>query len=284
MKGNCRLIPIGGITFLLMMTKMLELAVEQSIDHPISLKAAIDHEKSFKGLFIALGIITTWATSLTILLFINLSHLNLFGVVLGILIQTFLYTGLFITAHDAMHRSLFPENYKVNDFLGTMCVSLYAFFSYQKLLKNHCLHHRYPATDRDPDFHNGRSCHPVFWFFTFIQRYYSASQFIAAAITFGIATQLLHLSEINLFLFWALPALLSAMQLFFFGTFLPHREPQEGYTNPHCARSNSLSPFWSFLSCYHFGYHEEHHRYPYAAWWQLPIIRRLQMQNAASPE
>jgi beta-carotene/zeaxanthin 4-ketolase len=28
------------------------------------------------------------------------------------------------------------------------------------------------------------------------------------------------------------------------------------------------------ISCYHFGYHEEHHELPHLGWWQLPAARR----------
>jgi beta-carotene ketolase (CrtW type) len=252
--------------------------VEQIADHFIHLEITFQDRDSFKGLLIALGIITTWAISLMSLLLLNLSKVHFLGAVLAILIQTFLYTGLFITAHDAMHRSLFPRNHKINDFLGTLCVRLYAFFSYRQLLKNHWLHHRYPASDRDPDFHNGQFCHSIPWFFNFIKHYYGWSQFITAATTYTLANQLFQISQANLLLFWVLPALLSSVQLFYFGTFLPHREPQEGYTNVHRARSNSFSTFWSFLSCYHFGYHEEHHAYPSIPWWQLPIIRKQRIE------
>jgi beta-carotene ketolase (CrtW type) len=66
--------------------------------------------------------------------------------------------------------------------------------------------------------------------------------------------------------------------LFYFGTFLPHREPEEGYSNIHCAQSNSLPVFWSFITCYHFGYHQEHHEYPHVPWWHLPVIYKDQKE------
>jgi beta-carotene/zeaxanthin 4-ketolase len=262
----------------------LEPFVELSINRPIPLGAVIHNKESCRGLLIASGIITTWLVSLVVLLSLDLSKVNFLGIVLAILIQTFLYVGLFITAHDAMHRSLFPRNYKVNDFLGALCVFLYAFFSYKQLLKNHWLHHRYPASDRDPDFHDGQSSHPVLWFFTFIKRYYGWSQLLATVVAYNTASLLFHIPDTNLILFWVLPSLISSLQLFYFGTFLPHRETQEGYTNVHRARSNSFSTLWSFLSCYHFGYHEEHHEYPSIPWWQLPIIRRMRIAGPDSLE
>jgi beta-carotene/zeaxanthin 4-ketolase len=77
---------------------------------------------------------------------------------------------------------------------------------------------------------------------------------------------------INVGLFWAFPLILSSLQLFYFGTFLPHRQPLEGYNNFHRANSTQLPIFLSFLSCYHFGFHQEHHEFPYIPWWQLPMI------------
>ena len=41
-------------------------------------------------------------------------------------------------------------------------------------------------------------------------------------------------------------------------------------------RSEGIGPrtFLSLLSCFHFGYHHEHHRAPWIAWWRLPAFRR----------
>jgi beta-carotene ketolase (CrtW type) len=75
----------------------------------------------------------------------------------------------------------------------------------------------------------------------------------------------------NIFLFWVIPILISSMQLFTFGIFLPHRQPKE--SDRHQAKSSNYSTFWSFIACYHFDYHWEHHEYPYLPWYSLPIAR-----------
>jgi beta-carotene ketolase (CrtW type) len=75
----------------------------------------------------------------------------------------------------------------------------------------------------------------------------------------------------NLVVFWMIPAVLSTFQLFYFGTYLPHRG--EHINPPLNARSQSLNHVKAFLSCYFFGYHLEHHAYPYLPWWQLPKAR-----------
>lgn len=82
-------------------------------------------------------------------------------------------------------------------------------------------------------------------------------------------------------LIWALPALISGMQLFYFGTYLPHRDSPE---SAHSARSNDW-PYWlSLLSCFHFGAcHEEHHAFPQLAWWELPQAKARGLARNAKP-
>lgn len=226
----------------------------------------------FYGIIIATVIILLWATSLAILLYTDVSNLGLLWLIPAILLQTFLYAGLFITAHDAMHGVVFPANIKINHLIGTIAVFLYGFFSYENLLKKHWLHHRYPATELDPDYHD--RVHKSFfgWYFHFMKGYFSWKQFLGISLAFGLLAEGFHIAKINLILFWAIPSVLSSLQLFYFGTYLTHREPKEGYTNQHRATSNNLSPFWSFITCYHFGYHKEHHEHPHLPWWKLPEV------------
>jgi beta-carotene ketolase (CrtW type) len=243
---------------------------------------SIDNQ-SIQGIAITLGIFGAWAVSLVWLLSLDVSQLQPLWLIPVIACRAFLYTGLFIVAHDAMHRSLFPQNYKINDLLGSVAVFIYACFSYQKLLKNHWLHHRFPASERDPDFHSGQSQNFFLWYLRFMQKYWSWTQLLKLIVIYYGAQFLFHVPEINLVLFWVVPALLSSLQLFYFGTFLPHREPEGGHAHPHRARSTSLPPFLSFITCYHFGYHEEHHEYPQVCWWQLPAIRKARMNEDKLP-
>jgi fatty acid desaturase len=103
------------------------------------------------GLAIAVLIVGLWAVSLGVLLSLPIGGMALWVKGLAVLWQTFLWTGLFITAHDAMHGSIYPERPSVNHAIGKVAVLCYGLFSYQDLLKKHWLHHRYPASDRDPD-------------------------------------------------------------------------------------------------------------------------------------
>ncbi len=94
---------------------------------------------------------------------------------------------------------------------------------------------------------------------------------IAIFITFKFG---LHISAVSLLLFWFLPIVLSSMQLFLFGTYLPHRS--EDSENSHHAVSSNYPLILSFLTCYHFGYHWEHHEYPHLPWYKLPSMRQIQ--------
>lgn len=238
----------------------------------------INNSKSaIGGVAIASFIIALWTGSFIFLLGIEIY--NPLIIILGIGWQTFLYTGLFITAHDAIHESIDPQHHQVNYFFGSLALLLYGFFSYDELLKTHRQHHHHPATDKDPDFHDGKHKNAVAWYLYFMQGYWSWWRLIALIITYGILYNFLHIHHANLMIFWAVPLLLSSIQLFYFGTFLPHREPVEGYSDSSHTRSIYLPFLWSFLTCYHFGYHQEHHKYPNIPWWKLPAIAKVAMQQ-----
>lgn len=227
------------------------------------------------GLFIALTIIGLWGLGLSILLTLDAVRISVVLIPLGVLCQTFLYTGLFITAHDAMHGSVCRARPRVNNIIGTIAVRLYALFSYRKLLEKHWAHHRTPASRTDPDFHDGEHSGFLAWYLHFMKAYLSWRQIVGMAIVFQIMEYVLGIPTLNLILFWVAPALLSTLQLFYFGTYLPHRTPKGGYDNSHRAQSNAYSTFWSFITCYHFGYHWEHHEYPSVSWWNLPEMRKV---------
>ena len=236
---------------------------------------------AYKGLGIALLMIMAWGGSLGIFLNLDVANLHPAGIVLAMLWQTFLYTGLFITAHDAMHGTLFPLNRKINNFIGSLAVRLYALFSYRKLHAKHWEHHRHPASEDDPDFHDGE--HPQFWrwYLHFFIGYVSWQQLAGMAIAYNVLQYGFSISAINLILFWAGPAVLSTFQLFYFGTYLPHRDEGEGYHDKHRARSNDYPVWLSFLTCFHFGYHWEHHDAPHVPWWRLPREREKRTAQRA---
>ena len=235
--------------------------------------SSVNTESSLRGLLIASLILVTWAVSLAGLLGTSPSQQQPLLVVLAVLWQTFLYAGLFVTAHDAMH-GVVTQHPKLNAFMGSLALTLYGLFSYKQLFKAHWQHHHHPASPLDPDFHNGQHKNPFAWYFRFLQRYWSWRRLLALIAAFHAMHLLLHVPEVNLLLFWIVPSLLSSVQLFYFGTYLPHREPAGGYQNVFRAQSAHRPLLLSLLACYHFGYHYEHHEYPHVPWWQLPTIAK----------
>jgi beta-carotene/zeaxanthin 4-ketolase len=225
------------------------------------------------GGLIAIAIISLWIGSLAVLLPIDLSKVHWGWIFPAIFVRTFLHTGLFILAHDAMHQSLLPSHPTWNDRIGTVSLWLYACLPYHICRSNHAKHHQHPAQTGDPDFHDGIHPHPLQWYLKFMREYLSPQQcliFLTVICGVGaIAIGLCEISPLNLALWGILPLTLSSMQLFIFGTYLPHRHSGD---NPHRARTIDYPLFWSFLSCYHFGYHWEHHEYPRTPWYRIPAI------------
>lgn len=216
------------------------------------------------GIWIALVIVTLWFANLAVAFQINLTFTSPLTYLL-FWIQTHLFTGLFITAHDAIHGTVAPNHPKLNNWIGRICTTLYAFFPYQKLYTEHHKHHKFVHTEADPDYYEGN----IFtWYLQFVKHYVSFWQIVCYAITYNVL-KLVFPYE-NLIFFWIIPAIVSTLQLFYFGTYLPHKGE---HTNKHQSTSQTKNHLWAFLTCYFFGYHYEHHDAPYAPWWQLWKIR-----------
>jgi beta-carotene ketolase (CrtW type) len=222
------------------------------------------------GVFIAIVVLILWLGHLLYALFFVEPNLLSPVFYLHILIQTFFYTGLFITAHDSMHGSV-SKNRKLNNFIGNLATMLFAFLSYRRLQKEHYKHHQFPATADDPD-SSTRSNNFFVWWFDFMKNYITWWQIVLMAIAFNVL--LIWFSEATLFSFWVIPAILSTFQLFFFGTYLPHRRPFSEEMEPHKARTQKKNHLWALLSCYFFGYHWEHHESPTTPWWQMYKIKK----------
>ena len=201
-----------------------------------------------------------------------------------IAVQTWLCVGLFIVAHDCMHGSLAPGRPAVNRTFGRLALGLYAAFSYDRLLPKHHLHHRRSGTAEDPDFCPDAPDAFAPWFLRFFLQYYGWREFgvMAAAMTLYILVTGAAVGAI--LAFYALPAVLSAVQLFYFGTYRPHRiEDAAPFADRHNARSDAFPPLVSLFTCFHFGYHHEHHIAPATPWWRLPAAHRaLRRQSAAA--
>lgn len=217
------------------------------------------------GVLIALLVIISWALHLAYMLL--LQPVNLLDVWFWVhmLIQTWLFTGLFITAHDSMHGTI-SANRKLNNVIGFSATLLFAGMWYPMLIKKHKMHHTNPGTALDPDYYTGKQ-NFFAWWFSFMKAYVTIWQILIMAGLFNLG--LLYFSEIQLIVLWIIPSILATFQLFYFGTYLPHRLPHTTEMGIYKSRTLKKNHLWAMLSCYFFGYHYEHHASPQTPWWKL---------------
>ena len=218
-----------------------------------------------RGVLAAILILVTWAGLLTFLLAFYRPDWHSPAPYLLVLLQMHLYTGLYITAHDAMHGVVSP-NKMLNNAIGTVCALLFAYNWFPGQVAKHHAHHHHVGTANDPDFHPEN--HPGFlpWLLRFAWNYVTWWQVLLMAATYNVLK--LFFPQASVIAFWMVPAVLATLQLFFFGTYLPHRGEHEE-SNRHKSRSQFRHHVWAFVSCYFFGYHYEHHDQPYLPWWRL---------------
>ena len=224
-------------------------------------------KKDTRGIGFAVIILCCWVGLLTYLL--GRYHIDYSSPLfyLFILLQTHLYTGLFITAHDAMHGVAAPGRPTLNKTIGTVTAFLFAYNWYPRLFPRHHQHHKFVASEHDPDYHSGGFWG---WYVSFLKQYVTWWQLLLMAVTFNVLKYFLPVE--NVILFWMLPAILATFQLFYFGTYLPHRGVH-AKDNLHKSGTQAKNHIWAFLSCYFFGYHYEHHDKPYVPWWQLYKVK-----------
>lgn len=232
--------------------------------------------QSWIGVSLALAIIAAWlALHVFGIFFMDLGQPLPALLLLAAL--SWLSVGVYIVAHDAMHGSLCPANRTAGNAIGAAAVWLYAGFTFQKLVPKHHAHHRSPGSAGDPDFAMAAPDQALRWYGQFMKAYFGPREMIVMALRVGLYLLLGARLE-NILLFFALPGLLSSFQLFYFGTFLPHRHlPANGspmFADHHRTRSNGYGTLMSLLTCFHFGYHHEHHLHPGEPWWRLPALRR----------
>lgn len=230
--------------------------------------------QSVIGLSLAALIIAAWlATHVYGVFFYRWTPLGIAAAPLFMALSCWLCVGLFIVAHDGMHGSLAPRHPALNHAVGRLCLVLYAGFSFDRLIKSHFDHHRHPGTARDPDFFVEDPEHLWRWYVTFFRRYFGWRPFLTIAAVVFTYRVILGASLANIILLWAVPSLASSLQLFYFGTYLPHRHEDEGFADRHNARSSGYPWLLSLLTCFHFGHHHEHHVAPGVPWWRLPSTK-----------
>jgi beta-carotene ketolase (CrtW type) len=235
------------------------------------------------------GLILGWGLSLALSLGTNTSQSPLWLLVVLVLLRAQLQTGLFIVAHDAMHGLLVPGRTRWNNTMGALALLLYAGLPFSACLRQHQRHHHAPGSAQDPDFPNDLQAGALAWYRQFLARYLSQTQMLlllaswalVLAITSAVAEVPLAIAFWRVLLFVTLPLLLSSLQLFVFGTFLPHRCQRRPEQRAHPISLN-LPPWLSLLACFHFGYHWEHHDNPGLSWFELPAARSLHQSLAVT--
>lgn len=228
---------------------------------------------ALRGLVVGFAVIGAWLGAVvTGVLGLNPMAGQVLADGIWAVLTLWLTTGLFITAHDAMHNLVLPYKPTANAWVGRLALFLYAGLSYDRLLKGHVEHHAHPSEDEDPDYWPAWG---LAWYFRFMWEYLTPWPILIVAATYHTLAHYVGLSIPRLVFMWIVPQVLSSIQLFYFGTYLPHRPGRsydgEGLTK---ARSNAYPTWLSLLTCYHFGYHFEHHAAPHVPWWALPMARR----------
>lgn len=232
------------------------------------------------GLGLAVGIVTVWLSLHLYAMFgfsLSWSNLPLALAMAGL--QCWLSVGLFIVSHDAMHGSLFPGGGRINGAVGAALLFVYAGFGWRRMRTAHFIHHKSPGSAHDPDFDAANPTRFWRWYATFLKRYFGlrSALFVLFVVTFY--WMVLDVPVEKIVLLYGLPAIASSLQLFYFGTFRPHRHESDrapGFVDRHNARSERFGTLASLASCFHFGYHHEHHQAPHLPWWALPGARQPQ--------
>lgn len=185
-----------------------------------------------------------------------------------------LSVGLFIVSHDAMHGSLVPGAPKVNGTIGAALLFLYAGFIWPRMRDAHFAHHRHAGKAGDPDFDERNPKRFWRWYGTFLRRYFGwqSALFVSSVVT--IYWLVFDVPMMQIVLLYGAPAILSSLQLFYFGTYRPHNHRAGAFADRHNARSDDFGTLTSLATCFHFGYHHEHHTAPHVPWWALPAYRR----------
>ena len=238
---------------------------------PTALAGRARREQAAIGIALFMAVLGSWLAIHAWAMFsFTITQLNWPVVVLVFAVQCWLSVGMFIVAHDAMHGSLVPGRPLVNSRIGALLLAVYAGFGWRKLRDAHFSHHQHVGTDQDPDFHAGNPHDFWPWYGQFLRRYFGWKSMAYVWTVVLVYFWVLKVPPQNILLLYGLPAIASSLQLFYFGTYRPHRHQDDAFADRHRARSNDYRTLASLLSCFHFGYHHEHHLSPEVPWWRLP--------------
>ena len=177
----------------------------------------------------------------------------------------------------------------VNNAIGHICISIFAWFDYDRMHDKHWRHHKHTGLVKDdPDYHDGRSIDFLSWYGHFLWEYITMKQITKMTIWVTVLMLIFSVPLNNILLYMLVCGLTSSLRLFYFGTYLPHRPKvvngQVEQSMPWEKSYSSDAARWmSFFTCYHFDYHWEHHRWPYVPWWDLWRCKELRrkMRNTS---
>ena len=161
------------------------------------------------GIAILIGFSYVSSVCIGVLGYNPFSHMLIADILWGIL-SMWLCTGLFITAHDAMHGLILPQKPKLNALIGQICLGLYAGLSYKRLLRGHIEHHNHPSTTKDPDFWPSKYG-PVAWYFRFMLEYITPIPIILVAGTYHTLVHVVGIDSGRLIAMWIVPQVLSSV-------------------------------------------------------------------------
>jgi beta-carotene/zeaxanthin 4-ketolase len=222
------------------------------------------------GLSLASAVFAGWLVlHVTGVFLIDLATVPWLAVAIVIAVQVWLSVGIFIIAHDAMHGSLAPLRPRLNRAIGRLMLFLFAGLSYDRLVVAHHAHHRHAGTAEDPDFDAEHPAAFLPWFATFVRRHVGWREIVGHGLIMWFYVLALGAPLANVIAFWSVPAALATVQLFYFGTYRPHRHGEDPFTDRHRARSETFPTWLSVLTCFNFGRHHEHHAAPQTPWWRL---------------
>ena len=237
-------------------------------------------QQAATGLFLTAAIFAAWLALHLYAMFgfvLSWSSLPLALILAALL--CWLSVGMFIASHDAMHGSLVPGGGAINDWVGGFLLFVYAGFGWKRMRAAHFAHHTAPGTAGDPDFSVDHPTRFWPWYAVFLRRYFGWQSIAFVGTVVTVYWLVAGVPVANIVILYGLPAIASSLQLFYFGTYRPHRHDAEGFSDRHNARSDDLGTVASLASCFHFGYHHEHHRAPHIPWWGLPAARRALIER-----